>query len=82
MPVDANPATIVSGATPIAISWSYNGLATRTAVGNPQIDVDVPATGRFGGVYVQAINKPTRRIRTPPSCGWSISTRTRASSCG
>ena len=55
VPVDANPATIVSGATPIAIQWSYNGLASRDK--NPQIDVTVPATGRFGGVYVQAINK-------------------------
>ena len=27
------------------------------ASGNPHIDVDVPATGRFGGVYVQAISK-------------------------
>ena len=55
VPVDANPATIVSGATPIALQWSYNGLASRDK--NPQIDVTVPATGRFGGVYVQAINK-------------------------
>ncbi len=55
VPVDANPATILSGATPIALQWSYNGLPSRDA--NPQIDVTVPATGRFGGVYVQAINK-------------------------
>jgi putative spermidine/putrescine transport system substrate-binding protein len=55
VPVDANPATIVSGATPIALQWSYNGLASRDT--NPQIDVTIPATGRFGGVYVQAINK-------------------------
>ena len=55
VPVDANPATIVSGATPIALQWSYNGLGSRDK--NPQIDVTVPATGRFGGVYVQAINK-------------------------
>jgi hypothetical protein len=46
---------IVSGATPIALQWSYNGLASRDS--NPQIDVTIPATGRFGGVYVQAINK-------------------------
>ena len=55
VPVDANPATIVSGATPVALQWSYNGLASRDE--NPQIEVTVPATGRFGGVYVQAINK-------------------------
>ena len=55
VPVDANPATIVSGATPIALQWSYNGLPSRDA--NPQIDVTIPASGRFGGTYVQAINK-------------------------
>ena len=27
-----------------------------TAAGNPEIDVTVPKTGRFGGVYVQAIS--------------------------
>jgi putative spermidine/putrescine transport system substrate-binding protein len=55
VPVDANPATIVSGTTPIAMQWSYNGLPSRDKY--PQIDVSVPATGRFLGVYVQAINK-------------------------
>ena len=79
VPVDANPATIVSGATPIALQWSYNGLPSRDA--NPQIDVTIPATGRFGGTYVQAINK-TARIPTPPSCGWSSCTPTRARSSG
>ncbi len=58
VPVDANPGTIVQGATPIALRWSYNGLAHRDeTAGNPTIDVTVPASGRFGGVYVQAISK-------------------------
>jgi putative spermidine/putrescine transport system substrate-binding protein len=58
VPVDANPGTIVQGATPIAMRWSYNGLAHRDATaGNPTINVTVPASGRFGGVYVQAISK-------------------------
>ncbi|HET9346141.1 MAG TPA: extracellular solute-binding protein [Candidatus Limnocylindrales bacterium] len=58
VPVDANPGTIVQGATPIALRWSYNGLAHRDEMaGNPEIDVTVPASGRFGGVYVQAISK-------------------------
>jgi putative spermidine/putrescine transport system substrate-binding protein len=58
VPVDANPGTIVQGATPVAMRWSYNGLAHRDATaGNPAIDVTVPASGRFGGVYVQAISK-------------------------
>ena len=58
VPVDANPGTIVQGATPVALRWSYNGLSHRDeANGNPTIDVTVPASGRFGGVYVQAISK-------------------------
>jgi putative spermidine/putrescine transport system substrate-binding protein len=58
VPVDANPGTIVQGATPVAMRWSYNGLAHRDATaGNPLIDVTIPASGRFGGVYVQAISK-------------------------
>ena len=43
---------------PIALRWSYNGLSHRdSTAGNPTIDVTVPASGRFGGVYVQAISK-------------------------
>jgi putative spermidine/putrescine transport system substrate-binding protein len=58
VPVDANPGTIVQGATPIALRWSYNGLSHRDeAAGNPDIDVTVPTSGRFGGTYVQAISK-------------------------
>ena len=58
VPVDANPGTIVQGATPVALRWSYNGLSHRdSTAGNPTIDVTVPTSGRFGGVYVQAISK-------------------------
>ena len=58
VPVDANPGTIVQGATPVALRWSYNGLSHRDSTAdNPTIDVTVPASGRFGGVYVQAISK-------------------------
>ena len=58
VPVDANPGTITQGATPIALRWSYNGLSHRdSTAGNPTIDVTVPTSGRFGGVYVQAISK-------------------------
>ncbi|HET7168139.1 MAG TPA: extracellular solute-binding protein [Candidatus Limnocylindrales bacterium] len=58
VPTDANPGTIVQGATPVALRWSYNGLSHRDeTAGNPTIDVTVPASGRFGGVYVQAISK-------------------------
>jgi putative spermidine/putrescine transport system substrate-binding protein len=57
VPTIAKPGTIDQGATPITIRWTYNALSHRdTANGNPEIDVTVPKTGRFGGVYVQAIS--------------------------
>ena len=56
VPVDANPATIVAGTTPITMQWSYNGLPNRDK--NPQIQVTLPeGTPPFGGTYVQAISK-------------------------
>ena len=80
VPVDANPATIVSGATPIALQWSYNGLRqpgrrTRRST----------SRSRPPGASAASTSRPSTRpgrIPTPPSCGWSTSTRTRASSCG
>ena len=58
VPVDTNPGLIVQGASPVALRWSYNGLSHRdSTAGNPTIDVTVPTSGRFGGVYVQAISK-------------------------
>jgi putative spermidine/putrescine transport system substrate-binding protein len=57
VPTIAKPGTIDQGATPITIRWTYNALAHRDeANGNPEIDVVVPKSGRFGGVYVQAIS--------------------------
>jgi len=52
-------ASIASGETPISIRWTYNALANRdatAAAGGPKIEVVVPKSGRFGGVYVQAIS--------------------------
>jgi putative spermidine/putrescine transport system substrate-binding protein len=57
VPVIAKPGTIDQGATPITIRWTYNALDHRdTAAGNPEIAVVVPKSGRFAGVYVQAIS--------------------------
>ncbi|MFL5644056.1 MAG: ABC transporter substrate-binding protein, partial [Chloroflexota bacterium] len=57
VPTIAKPGTIDTGATPIAIRWAYNALAHKdTAAGNPAIDVVVPTSGRFLGVYAQAIS--------------------------
>ena len=57
VPIIAKTATVASGETPIRIAWTYNALADRDSLaGNPAIEVVVPTTGRFGGVYVQAIS--------------------------
>ena len=59
VPVIAKPGTIASGETPITVRWTYNALANRdasAASGGPVISVVVPTSGRFAGVYVQAIS--------------------------
>ncbi|MES2210489.1 MAG: extracellular solute-binding protein [Chloroflexota bacterium] len=59
VPVIAKPGTIASGETPITIRWTYNALSNRdssAASGGPKIEVVVPKSGRFAGVYVQAIS--------------------------
>ncbi len=58
VPVIGNATTVASGETPIRIAWTYNALADKDSLaGNPPIEVVVPATGQFGGMYVQAISK-------------------------
>ena len=57
--VIASATTVANGETPITIRWTYNALAGRdatAAAGGPEIEVVVPTSGRFGGVYVQAIS--------------------------
>ena len=57
VPAISNNALVASGETPIRITWDYNALAgADTMAGNPPVEVVIPATGRFGGVYVQAIS--------------------------
>ena len=57
VPAISNNALVASGETPIRITWDYNALAGADVMaGNPPIEVVIPATGRFGGVYVQAIS--------------------------
>jgi putative spermidine/putrescine transport system substrate-binding protein len=57
VPTIAKPGTIDQGATPVTIRWAYNALAHKdAAAGNPDIDVVVPKTGRFLGVYAQGIS--------------------------
>jgi putative spermidine/putrescine transport system substrate-binding protein len=57
VPIIAKPGTIAQGETPITIRWTYNALSNRdNLAGNPEIEVVVPKSGRFAGVYVQAIS--------------------------
>ncbi len=59
VPVIAKPGTIDQGATPVTIRWNYNALAHRDAAeaeSGTVIDVRIPASGPFGGVYVQGIS--------------------------
>jgi putative spermidine/putrescine transport system substrate-binding protein len=60
LPIIATAATVSSGDTPITIRWTYNALASRdssAAAGGAPIEVVVPASGRFAGIYAQAISK-------------------------
>jgi putative spermidine/putrescine transport system substrate-binding protein len=59
LPGIATSATIAAGEAPVTIRWTYNALANRdatTASGGPAIEVVVPKSGRFAGVYVQGIS--------------------------
>jgi putative spermidine/putrescine transport system substrate-binding protein len=57
VPVIASKTTVTQGETPVRITWTYNGLGDRDALkGKTNITVSVPASGRFGGMYIQAIS--------------------------
>ena len=57
VPVIAESGTVASGETPITIRWTYNALANRDANSDlADIQVVVPASGRYAGVYVQGIS--------------------------
>ena len=57
VPIIAKTANVASGDSPIRIAWTYNALADKVSLkGNPPITVVVPKSGRFGGMYVQAIS--------------------------
>lgn len=57
IPLIANNGLVAKGEIPIRITWDYNALAAVDSfAGNPKAEVVIPATGRFAGVYVQAIS--------------------------
>ncbi len=58
VPVIANNATFTRGETPIVIQWDYLALAAKDQLaGNPEVEIVIPESGRFGGIYVQAISQ-------------------------
>jgi putative spermidine/putrescine transport system substrate-binding protein len=57
VPLISNNGLVAKGETPVRITWDYNGLAAIDSfAGNPKATLVVPVTGRFAGVYVQAIS--------------------------
>ena len=57
IPVDATPATVASGQTPITIDWDYLQIAYgQEFEANVDWQVVVPEEGVFGNYYAQAIN--------------------------
>ena len=57
VPLIANNGLVATGETAVRITWDYNALAAVDSFeGNPAATVVVPASGRFAGVYVQAIS--------------------------
>lgn len=57
VPLIANNGLVAKGETPVRITWDYNALAAIDSfAGNPKAEVVIPKSGRFAGVYVQAIS--------------------------
>ena len=57
IPLIANNGLVAKGEIPVRITWDYNALAAIDSfAGNPAATVVIPASGRFAGVYVQAIS--------------------------
>jgi len=57
LPVIASNGLVAKGEVAVRITWDYNGLAALDEfAGNPKAELVIPATGRFGGMYIQAIS--------------------------
>jgi putative spermidine/putrescine transport system substrate-binding protein len=58
VPTVAKQGSLVSGETPIIITWNYLATADKVALeGTLPVEVVIPTAGRFGGIYVQGISK-------------------------
>jgi putative spermidine/putrescine transport system substrate-binding protein len=57
VPLIATQATLATGETPIVIQWDYLALGDKDSLkGNPEVEVIVPKSAVWAGVYVQAIS--------------------------
>ncbi|WP_045683581.1 ABC transporter substrate-binding protein [Martelella endophytica] len=57
IPVDATPATLQSGQTPIVIDWDYLNLGyQKQFASTTPLQVVIPSDGVFGNYYAQAIS--------------------------
>jgi putative spermidine/putrescine transport system substrate-binding protein len=57
IPVDATPATVQSGQTPITVDWDYLQIGyNKEFAGKIKWEVSLPRDGIFGNYYCQAIN--------------------------
>jgi len=58
VPVIGDQSKLAKGETAILITWDYLALGYKDILkGNPEIEVVIPKSFVFGGVYIQAINK-------------------------
>lgn len=57
LPLIANTGTIGKGETPITFQWNYLALANiESFAGNPPVEIVYPASGSWGGYYLQAVS--------------------------
>jgi putative spermidine/putrescine transport system substrate-binding protein len=56
LPLIAGSGTYASGETPITFSWNYLGLAAAEAEGAPATEIVYPASGTWGGWYLQGVS--------------------------
>lgn len=57
VPVVGDQSKLAKGETPILITWDYLALGYKDILkGNPDIEVVIPKSGVFGGVYIQSIS--------------------------
>ena len=84
IPVDATPATVAKGETPITIDWDYLQLSySKEFAGQITWQVAVPTDGVFGNNYCQAINADRAApVRGAPVAGVPLLGRRSAALAG